>query len=202
MFNRKTFSDNLRQLRTSHNLKQSELGGAVGISAQQISNMEAGERAPSVEVLTAIADYFSVSVGYLLGEEISEEDIPMWEPAKILKYITRTCELVKIPVEKALVESGVGVGLLDELKVGIRPTIERIVPLAEYLGAPIGGLIGVEKDGTPVKPATQEEIANTIIQKFTEKGFIHDGMNPEEINILYDRIDAILDLFAKFTDNK
>ncbi|MDR2648859.1 MAG: helix-turn-helix transcriptional regulator [Clostridiales bacterium] len=76
MFNRKIFSDNLRHYRTLHKLKQSELGEAIGISLQQISSMENGVRAPSVEVLVALADYFSVSLDVLCGRSESRERLP------------------------------------------------------------------------------------------------------------------------------
>ena len=72
MFNRKVFSDNLRQLRKSHNLKQSDLGAAIGISLQHISSMEVGDRVPSVEVLVALSQFFHVSIDWICGNSIND----------------------------------------------------------------------------------------------------------------------------------
>lgn len=63
----KYISVRLKELRTTSNLSQSELGEAVGFTKQAISDIENGRRSTSAEKLVAIADYFDVSIDYLLG---------------------------------------------------------------------------------------------------------------------------------------
>ena len=45
------------------------LGQLCGLSKNMIAMYERGEKAPSVYALIRIADYFGVSVDYLLGRE-------------------------------------------------------------------------------------------------------------------------------------
>ena len=61
------FQKRLKELRKEKKLSQDELGEVMNISGRTISYFEAGERAPSPEVLNKLADIFNVSVDYLLG---------------------------------------------------------------------------------------------------------------------------------------
>lgn len=56
----------IRRLRLERGLRQEELGNAVGVSKQSVSNWENENIAPSVELLLRLADYFGVSTDYLL----------------------------------------------------------------------------------------------------------------------------------------
>lgn len=59
-------NENIKNLRLSFNLNQVELGAALGVSKQCISNWENGYIQPSVDMLIKIAKYFNVSTDYLL----------------------------------------------------------------------------------------------------------------------------------------
>ena len=61
------FSKILRQLRIEHNLSQTELGKELNLAQRTISNYESGNRFPNEIILNLIADYFNVSMDYLLG---------------------------------------------------------------------------------------------------------------------------------------
>jgi len=67
MENRNFFSEHLKSLRKVKGLSLSALGSIVGVSNQAISLLEQGKRSPSFEVLIALADYFDVSLDYLVG---------------------------------------------------------------------------------------------------------------------------------------
>lgn len=60
-------AERLKELRLKKNIKQSELGKIVGLSDNAISDIERGYRLTSIEKLVALADYFDVSVDYLIG---------------------------------------------------------------------------------------------------------------------------------------
>jgi len=49
------------------NIKQSDLGEAVGLTYTAVSDIERGRRTTTLEKLVALADYFDVSVDYLIG---------------------------------------------------------------------------------------------------------------------------------------
>lgn len=67
MFNKIVFSQRLGILRKSKNLSQLQLSEHVGVSFHQISKMEKAQRAASIEVMYALADFFDVSLDYLVG---------------------------------------------------------------------------------------------------------------------------------------
>ena len=67
MFDKIIFSQRLRSLRKAKNLNQNQLGQAVGLTQFAISKIERAERAASIEVICALADYFDISVDYLIG---------------------------------------------------------------------------------------------------------------------------------------
>lgn len=60
------FGDIIRKLRKTQNLNQVQLATALNVSKQTVSNWENNNIMPSVEMLTAIAQFFSVSTDYLL----------------------------------------------------------------------------------------------------------------------------------------
>ena len=57
----------LRELREKKNLTQTALAKDLKVSNTTISNWEAGYRQPDLETLIRIANYFDVSLDYLLG---------------------------------------------------------------------------------------------------------------------------------------
>lgn len=62
-----TFQNRLKQLREESNLTQLELAQKFNITSQTISQYERGIRTPDFNLLNSIADFFGVSVDYLLG---------------------------------------------------------------------------------------------------------------------------------------
>ena len=60
----------LKQLRKERGVSGEMLGKAIKVSKYTIYNWEAGRRDPGLNDLVAIADYFGVSIDYLIrGEE-------------------------------------------------------------------------------------------------------------------------------------
>ncbi|MEA4848236.1 MAG: helix-turn-helix transcriptional regulator [Clostridiaceae bacterium] len=67
MLLKEIFGERVKELRIKKNLKQSELGEIVGLTCTAISDIERARRATTLEKLEALADYFDVSVDYLMG---------------------------------------------------------------------------------------------------------------------------------------
>ena len=57
----------LKELRKSKNLSQIRLAMELKLNQNTISRYENGEREPGIAELISIADYFDVSVDYLIG---------------------------------------------------------------------------------------------------------------------------------------
>lgn len=62
-----TLNENIRQLRLTRNLSQVDLAKALGVTKQSISNWENNNIQPSIDMLIRLAQFFSVSIDYLLG---------------------------------------------------------------------------------------------------------------------------------------
>lgn len=59
-------SNNIKQLRLSNNITQTELAQRLGVSKQCVSNWENDYIQPSIEMLIKIAEFFKVSTDLLL----------------------------------------------------------------------------------------------------------------------------------------
>ena len=57
----------LKELRKKRQISQLKLAIDLNMNQNSISRYETGEREPSISDLIRIADYFGVSVDYLLG---------------------------------------------------------------------------------------------------------------------------------------
>lgn len=65
--------ENLRKTRKERNLTMKEVGIAIGVGESTISQYETGKRQPDQQTLLKLADYFGVTVDYLLGREADPE---------------------------------------------------------------------------------------------------------------------------------
>ena len=61
------FEDHLKQLRQSKNITQKQLAIEIGSSERGIQNYELGSRTPTLEKAIALADFFDVSLDFLVG---------------------------------------------------------------------------------------------------------------------------------------
>lgn len=62
-----TFSTRLRDLRKEMNLTQLELARETGATQRQVSFWEKGQVEPNLFWLIKLADYFDVTIDYLVG---------------------------------------------------------------------------------------------------------------------------------------
>jgi len=95
------FHERLNKLKNVKGDTQSNIAKAIGVTPQLLSYYFNG-REPNYEILCKLADYFSVSLDYLLGREFSnneklqEQNIELITENKQLKERLKTIkELVK-----------------------------------------------------------------------------------------------------------
>jgi len=62
-----SFSNRLKFLRKENDLYQKELAEKIGVSRTTITQYENGAREPNYETLKKLANFFEVSIDYLLG---------------------------------------------------------------------------------------------------------------------------------------
>jgi transcriptional regulator with XRE-family HTH domain len=71
--NQKIFIDRLRTLRNEKNVSQKQVAVGLNITETGYQNYEVGRRKPTFEMLIALADFFDVSIDYLVGRTDTPE---------------------------------------------------------------------------------------------------------------------------------
>lgn len=61
------FSDHLVELKAVHNVRQQDIADAIGISLRGYQYYEKDSKEPTMSKLIALADFFNVSIDYLVG---------------------------------------------------------------------------------------------------------------------------------------
>ncbi len=85
---------NLKQLRLEKRISQQSLAEIIGVTQQSIYKYETQHVEPDLDILIALADYFSTSVDYLIGhsdirhkiESVSPFDLNEDEASLITVY--------------------------------------------------------------------------------------------------------------------
>lgn len=67
LFNEQTFAARLKELRTTKGLTMETLAKEIHGTKAAIGNFENANKKPSLGALIALADYFDVSLDYLVG---------------------------------------------------------------------------------------------------------------------------------------
>lgn len=111
----------LNELRKKRGILQKEIAKELKISQQAYANYENGKRQPDIEMLSKIADYFGVSVDYLLGRT---ETMPKTKG-------------VKIPV-LGNVAAGIPIDAIEEI-IDYEEIPEEMARNGEFFGLRING---------------------------------------------------------------
>lgn len=61
------YANRIKELRCSGGLSQKQLAEGTGLTVTAIQNYEYGTRKPAFDALIALADFFDVSLDYLVG---------------------------------------------------------------------------------------------------------------------------------------
>jgi transcriptional regulator with XRE-family HTH domain len=86
--------DRLIELRKEKGLKQNDVAIALGISRPAYSRWEEKTNKPSYPQLIALADFFDVSLDYLLGRS-SKRDISQSDMRKIQEKLSEIEKIIK-----------------------------------------------------------------------------------------------------------
>lgn len=61
------FSERLKVQKNSHHALQKDIAEAIGVSVRAYQHYEAGTQEPTLSKVIALADFFDVSLDYLVG---------------------------------------------------------------------------------------------------------------------------------------
>ena len=68
-----TIGERIAQLRKSRSMSQFQLAKTLNIATSTLGMYETNKRKPNMEMLEKLADFFGVSIDYLLGRETSDK---------------------------------------------------------------------------------------------------------------------------------
>lgn len=88
-FNMKDFGSRLRMLRNACGLTQEELCDELDISDTHYRKIEAGSRTGSLELIIEMAEYFHVSLDYLLLGETESNSKAKRDILAVIESLTR-----------------------------------------------------------------------------------------------------------------
>lgn len=127
------FGDRLKSLRKALGLTQKELGDKLNVSGRVIGYYESNDRFPDKETLTNIADFFDVSVDYLLGRSDAKNNSSITKIDETEKDIEELLEetMSQILDQKGLMLNGQIVD--DDDLVLLRNAIKNGIELAKTM---------------------------------------------------------------------
>ena len=82
---KKELSIRLKELRKQQNITQKDISDYLQTSQQTYSRYEKGQREPDIATIIKLADFFNVSVDYLLGRENNTALLSLSEPSLNVK---------------------------------------------------------------------------------------------------------------------
>lgn len=71
-----TCKERIKELRINKGLTQKQLAEETRLSERGIQNYELGERVPTLQAAIALADFFDVSLDYLVGRSDDPRRLP------------------------------------------------------------------------------------------------------------------------------
>ena len=79
----------IKKLRTERNLAQKDLAEKLNVEAYTVSDWEQGRCEPSIDMLIKIADYFGVTIDYLVNHKVDSYDYTKFSLAQLelINYI-------------------------------------------------------------------------------------------------------------------
>lgn len=113
----------LKELRTSRNLYQKDVAAHLGVDRTTYVKYELGTSEPSFEILQKLADFYNVSIDYILGRQYSGSNI---RPKG-----------VKIPV-LGIVPAGIPIEAIEEI-LDYEEIPEHMASTGEFFGLKIKG---------------------------------------------------------------
>jgi transcriptional regulator with XRE-family HTH domain len=137
-------SDRLRQLREENNLLQKDIASMLNITTSAYGYYEQGKREPNTEALQKLADYYNVSIDYLLctgdyGINVSAEYAII---GKRIKDLRNKAGLTQFELGQKLGISQNSIGMYEQNKR--LPDVNAIIKLTQFFNVSTDYLLGAE----------------------------------------------------------
>ncbi|MEN8906996.1 MAG: helix-turn-helix transcriptional regulator [Clostridiales bacterium] len=152
------FGVRLKELRIELGLNQRQLAEKFKSAKSSISNYEKNNRLPDAETIIKYANFFGVTVDYILGlsdlrslDELKENSQKDLSSSVMYKFFTERVKTLMFTNDLTAVELSKKVGLkkseLTEFILGFKfPTPELLKKISDSLGTSVSYLMGVVDD--------------------------------------------------------
>ena len=87
-----SFAERLQELREDKGISRKDLAASLNITVSALGMYEQGRREPNMEMLIRLADYFNVSLDFLVGRSFNED-----ETRRIIEALHLKNEIDKLP---------------------------------------------------------------------------------------------------------
>ena len=150
----------IKSLRTESGLRQSELGKAVGVSAQVISNIERGYTKPSTELVNRCAKYFGVPADYLLGRTTEKYSTTEQKEAPTLSTkIKDRMDQLQLNQSDLITKSEISEDSFEDIMTGtVIPGIDVAGRLSKALDTSIDYLVGNSEYSCVIASEDEQDI--------------------------------------------
>lgn len=124
----------LKQLRNEHHLTQANLAKILGIAPTTLAAYEQGKSEPNIETLTKLANYFNVSIDYLLGlTDVKTTNLDVAYMSDYLGLKERSIETLHQYIQLSKKDSKRISQTLDTLNILLAPDVEILDHISDYL---------------------------------------------------------------------
>lgn len=96
----------LKDLRKAKGLTQSEIANSLSVPLNTYRNWERGERQVPADVLFALADFYDVSLDYLMGRDITPSDARKAQLNALYDMLNQEGKGMLLLLARMLVKSG------------------------------------------------------------------------------------------------
>lgn len=166
MSERYKMSNRLKVLRKEKGLTQANLAKVLNTNQSQYGKYENGKTNLSIENAKILAEYFGVSIPYLLGLD----DNSCIDGSRNMTPFQILVKNSKLSLKEISEATGIGYSTLGNYNQGSRsPNAKNAQILAEYFGVSIPYLLGYEENFTTNKPN-----ATILIELVKELSFISE----------------------------
>ena len=189
------FALRLKELRAERDISQRELARALNVSIGAIGNWESRTRMPDAEKLQQIADFFDVSVDYLLGRTDAKNNSATHKKGVIvLVNIDKIKILAKeqgIKIKFICSQLSLAEGYLSNVQSGKTVmTDERLEKIAEILHT-TPEYLRDETDDPSAAPANADN--NVVIVRGRDGSFSEKKLTDEQMKAVQAIIDQLPD---------
>ena len=173
---------NLRKLREERGLTQQRLAELTGISKSRIYSYESKEREPDIAGLITLADFFSVSIDYLVGKE-ADFYMQKNEAALDLDKFGERIRCFRIQrqmkVEELASKSGIKANYLSLIESGAKkPSFDTLIQLLNALEVSADAVL-------------MDSLLNSNGQKTCYLSLLTEQLSPKDRKYVLDSAEAI-----------